>query len=219
MPDETTNDTSNATLEPEVPEAEKEKSMLPKWADLEFVPNKKRFIILTIVFSVLQIAGILAFTYGFLNRYEQGLFDFGIFIFAPFTGLAISYLVENKKEAVGVSAIVGAIAIISSLVVYIIVEVTLGIPQPFEFNVYTVIAIPIVFYLLEIALTYTLARIRGIYRRIGDSSIPRESDEALIAELRKSRIERGLEEPPIEEAATEETEEESLSSVEKLQEE
>jgi len=209
MSEELENSASPSEEEFDDVEEEKQKAHFPKWNELQFIPNKKRFLILAILFSALQITGIIAFTFGFLNRYEEGLFDFGIFIFAPFTGLAISYLVESKKEAVAVSAVVGGISISISLIVYVIFESTLGIPQPLEFNVYTLIAIPLVFYLLEIALAFTLARIRGIYRQIGDSTIPRDSDKAMIEELRQNRIARGLEEPHELEATPKEPEDEA----------
>ena len=37
-----------------------------------------------------------------------------------------------------------------------------------------------------------MARVRVLFGKYGDSSIPRDSDEAMIAELRQSRRERGL---------------------------
>ena len=176
---------------------------MPKWSELKFIPNKKRFWILTLIFSVIQIAGIMVFTYAFLKRDPQGYFDFGIFIMAPFTGVVISYLVTSKKEAIAVSGVTGSISIAISLLIYILVEVLADFPNAFVFNIFTHFAIPVIFLLLEIAAAFTLARIQRIYDKIGDSSIPTERDKAMIEELRQSRIARGLEEPEKDELKSE----------------
>jgi hypothetical protein len=168
---------------------------LRAWVEMPLIPNKKRFIILSILFSVIELIGILVITYAFINQYELGLFDFSIFIMAPFTGLALSYFVENHKEATGISAINASSSILISLVIYILVKYYRAFPVELTLNPITHFGIPLGFIIVQIAVAFTIARVRNLYRRYGDSTQPRKSDEAMIAELKRSRISRGLEEP------------------------
>lgn len=170
------------------------KSRLDYWKELNMMPNKKRFIILSVVFSIIEFAGLLIIAYSFIGSYEKGLFDFAIFLMAPFTGLAVSYFVENQKEALGISAINSTTSIIISLVIFILVEYFLAFPVEFQFSYITYLGIPILFILIQMVVAFTMARVRALYHRYGDSSRVRKSDQALIDELKENRIKRGFEE-------------------------
>ena len=121
----------------------------------------------------------------------RGMYDFGVFIICPTVGLAISYFVESKKEAVAISAINAITSVSISLLCVILVQNFLEYPEPLVITV-LLFGIPAIFILIQIAIAFTMARVRVLFGKYGDSSIPRDSDEAMIAELRQSRRERGL---------------------------
>ena len=136
------------------------------------------------------------------------MYDFGVFIICPTLGLAISYFVENKKEALAVSAINATTSVVISLLCVILIQNFLEYPQPLTITI-LLFGIPAIFILIQIAIAFTMARVRVLYNKYGDSSIPRDSDEAMIAELQQSRMERGLEAVEADEITiTEESEEE-----------
>lgn len=190
-------------------EEEAEESMRKtSWKEQKYIPNKKRFIILTIVFSVIQLTALLLFAFVLIDKEGQGMYDFGVFIICPTIGLAISYFVANKKEALAVSAINATTSVVISLLCVILIQKFLEYPQPLKITI-PLFGIPAIFILIQIAIAFTMARVRVLYNKYGDSSIPRDSDEAMIAELRQSRRERGLETVEADEIAiTEESEEE-----------
>ncbi|NHJ46232.1 MAG: hypothetical protein FK733_00455 [Asgard group archaeon] len=178
---------------------------LESWNKLPMIPNKKRFIVLSIVFSVLELAGLFIIAYAFLGVYPTGLFAFAIFMMAPFTGLALSYFIENKKEAVGISTINAVSSILIYCIIHILLQQFLFFPVNLEFHALTHIGIPLIFMLIQILIAFTMTRVRSLYGRYGDSSKVRKSDQAMIDELRANRIARGIEEPE-EEAKIEELE-------------
>ena len=174
-------------------EEDEETSSTPKWTDLPFIPNKKRFNILTAVFTVVEFAGMIIFTYAFLNAYEEGLWDLGLFLMPPFTGVAIAYFVENRKEAVAVSMINAIASIVPFMIIFLSVEAAYGIPTGVTEMSWWDFVIPLGMIAIQVAIAFTIARLRNIYRYYGDSSYTRESDEAMITELKHSRRKRGLE--------------------------
>ncbi len=177
-------------------EVAERKSTIDSWKNLKFMPNKKRFIILSILFSVLELAGLLIFAYSLITEdFPTGLYDFGLFILAPSFGLILSYFVENKKEAIAISSINGGSSIFISLIIYIITEATLEFPDSLNVSFFF-FGIPVMMLLVQIAVAYTMARVRRLYYRYGDSTEYRDSDEAMIKELRESRIKRGIELEP-----------------------
>ncbi|NHJ85599.1 MAG: hypothetical protein FK734_09065 [Asgard group archaeon] len=181
----------------------------PTWSELKFIPNKKRFIILAIVLSVLELGGLLTLAYAFITEENPGgFYDFGIFILSPTMGLFVSYLVAHKKEAVAVSFINAITSIPISLVIYILVEKYQSFPEAFEFSIISHFAVPALFILIQIGIAFTLSRFRRTYSSVADPTIERERDKELIAELRASRIARGLEPNPEDENEDEEIQEE-----------
>ncbi len=175
-------------LEEELEEDSKKTS----WKNQKYIPSKKRFIILSIVFTIIQLTILLLFAFVFKDDEGNGLYDLGIFIICPAIGLAISYIVENKKEAIAVSAVNGFTSVAISLTCLILVQYYLDYPTPLNITVF-LFGIPAIFILVQIAVAFTMARVRVLYSKYGDSSISRASDEAMIEELKKSRQERGLE--------------------------
>jgi hypothetical protein len=174
-------------LDDEEEESERRKS----WKNQKYIPNRKRFIILSIVFSVIQLTALLLFAFVLKDDEGRGMFDFGVFIFCPTIGLAVSYFVANKKEALAVSSINAISSVSISLLCLILIQNFLAYPTPLD--IYPLLfGIPAIFICIQIAIAFTMARVRVLYRKYGDSSIPRDGDEAMIDELRKSRQERGL---------------------------
>jgi hypothetical protein len=182
-------------LEEELYEKEEPSTWLEKWNQLPMIPNKKRFIILSIVFSVLELGGLFTIAYAFLGFDPKGMYDFAIFMMAPFTGLALSYFIENKKEAVGISTINAISSIFIFVIIHILVQQYLSFPTNLEFNAFSHIGIPLIFILIQILIAFTMTRVRSLYGKYGDSSRVRKSDQAMIDELKASRISRGLEDP------------------------
>ena len=171
-----------------------EESIVPKWSDLEYIPNKNRFIILTTVFTILELAGLFIFAYAFMDSFPgQGLFDFGLFIMPPFIGASIAYFVENKKEAVAVSFINAIISIPIFILVFGLVIHFAHFPFESLILEWYAYLIPVLMAAFQIVIAYLITRFRVLYRRMGDSSRPLESDKAMIEELKKSRRARGLE--------------------------
>ena len=173
-------------------EEAKETARKASWKEQKYIPNKKRFIILTVVFSVIQLTALLLFAFVLKDSEGRGMYDFGVFIICPIIGLAISYFVENKKEALAVSAINATSSVFISLLCVILIQKFLAYPETLVITV-LLFGIPAIFIAIQIAIAFTMARVRVLYNKYGDSSIPRDSDEAMIAELRQSRRERGLE--------------------------
>ncbi len=181
-------------------EEEEEQSIVPRWKDLPYIPNKKRFIILTTVFSVVELTGMIILTYAFLGSFEGGLWDLGLFLMPPFTGVAIAYFVSHQKEAVAVSFVNAITSVIIFWIIFLSVEAAYGVPKPIgELEALDYI-IPIAMILIQVVIAFTISRLRNLYRYYGDATNARESDEAMIQELKQSRIERGLETPTEEEA-------------------
>jgi hypothetical protein len=193
MTDQETIPDTNLGDELEDTEESSIKTRFKYFKELQMMPNKKRFIILSVVFSIIELAGLFIIAYSFLNSFENGLYDFAIFLMAPFTGLAISYFVENQKEAIGISTINATTSIVISLVIFILVEHFLAFPVPFQFSYITHLGIPVLFILIQIAVAFTMSRVRSLYQKYGDSSHVRESDLAMIEELKEDRRRRGLE--------------------------
>jgi len=173
-------------------EEAKETARKASWKEQKYIPNKKRFIILTVVFSVIQLTALLLFAFVLKDSEGRGMYDFGVFIICPTIGLAISYFVENKKEALAVSAINATSSVFISLLCVILIQKFLAYPETLVIR-FLLFGIPAIFIAIQIAIAFTMARVRVLYNKYGDSSIPRDSDEAMIAELRQSRRERGLE--------------------------
>ncbi|HUT80511.1 MAG TPA: hypothetical protein VMZ29_04840 [Candidatus Bathyarchaeia archaeon] len=183
----------------------------PSWSELKFIPNKKRFIILTIVISVLELGGLLTLAYAFITEENPaGFYDFGIFILAPTMGLFVSYLVAHKKEAVAVSFINAITSIPISLIIYILVEKYQNFPQAFVFSIIEHFAVPALFILIQIGVAFTLTRFRRTFSSLADPTIERKRDKELVAELRASRIARGLEPDPDQAKISDEVEEEEI---------
>lgn len=181
------------------------KSSVPSWKDLPFIPNKKRFIILTSVFSVIEFAGMIIFTYAFLGSFKGGLWDLGLFLMPPFTGVAIAYFVSQKKEAVAVSLINALSSIVLFMIIFLSIDYAYQVPTGVTDLSWYDFLIPLFMIFVQVAIAFTIARLRNIYRYYGDASITRKSDEAMITELKESRRKRGLEQPE-EEENIEETE-------------
>jgi hypothetical protein len=193
MTEQETNPDTNLDEELEETVESSIKTRFEYFKELQMMPDKKRFIILSVVFSIVELAGLFIIAYSFLNSFENGLYDFAIFMMAPFTGLAISYFVENQKEAIGISAINATTSIVISLVIFILIEHFLAFPVPFQFSPITHIGIPILFILIQIVIAFTMSRVRSLYQRYGDSTYARKSDQAMIEELKEDRRRRGLE--------------------------
>ncbi len=152
------------------------------WKEQKYIPNKKRFIILSVVFSIVQLTVLLIFAFVLKDIEGRGMYDFGVFIICPTVGLAISYFVGSKKEAVAVSAINAITSVSISLLCVILVQNFLAYPEQLVITV-LLFGIPAIFILVQIAVAFTMARVRVLYGMYGDSSIPRDSDEAMLAEL------------------------------------
>lgn len=177
---------------------EEESERRKSWKNQKYIPNKKRFIILSIVFTIIQLTALLLFAFVFKDLDGNGMYDLGVFVICPAIGLSVSYLVENKKEALAVSSINAITSVSISLLCLILIQKFLAYPTPLE--IYALFfGIPAIFICVQIALAFTMARVRVLYRKYGDSSIARDGDEAMIEELRKSRKERGLDSEEIEE--------------------
>jgi len=192
-------DLDEEELDEEYEEVE-EQSIVPRWKDLSYIPNKKRFIILTTVFSAVELIGMIILTYAFLGSFEGGLWDLGLFLMPPFTGVAIAYFVSHQKEAVAVSFVNAITSVIIFWIIFLSVEAAYGVPKPIgELEALDYI-IPIAMILIQVVIAFTIARLRNLYRYYGDATNARASDEAMIKELKQNRIERGLETPTEDEA-------------------
>ncbi|MHA1739618.1 MAG: hypothetical protein ACTSXA_01205 [Candidatus Heimdallarchaeota archaeon] len=182
-------------------EEEEVQSIVPRWKDLSYIPNKKRFIILTTVFSAVEFAGMIILTYAFLGSFDEGLWDLGLFLMPPFTGVAIAYFVSQQKEAVAVSFVNAVSSIVLFYIIFISVASTSEIPAPLgDLTWYELVLIPLAMIALQVVIAFTIARLRNLYRYYGDATNARASDEAMIKELKQNRIERGLETPTEDEA-------------------
>jgi len=182
-------------------EVEEYKKPENSWNELKFIPNKKRFILLTTIITAIEIAGLFIFAYPVTKSFGQDLTDLGLFLLPPFTGAFIAYFVQDKKEAISVSCINACASIIPFMLIFTLVSFN---PLP---NTALYYLIPILAILIQIAVAFTIARMRSIYRAYGDSKIKRESDEVMIKELQVRRQERGLEQSMEEEAITEKEQE------------
>ncbi len=174
------------------------KNPVKSWDELKFIPNKKRFIILTIVMSLVEIGGFFIFAYAFYNSVGDGMHVLGLLLLPPLLGVLIAYFVQDKKEAVGISSINAVASIIPFMIIYSLIETLIFPERLFEVNIYFFL-FPLLGLAFQVTAAYTISRTRTLYRLYGNPDIPRETDEAMIAELKQSRIERGLESPPIEE--------------------
>lgn len=193
-----TNDTD--TNEP-VDEKSESKSPEKSWDELQFIPNKKRFTILAIVISLVEMGGFFIFAYAFSNSTVGGIHELGLLLLPPMLGLVIAYIVQDKKEAVGISTVNAVASIIPFMIIYSLIE-TLIFPE-IEFVVDVVFFLmPLLGMAFQVAAAYTISRTRTLYRLYGDPDVPRETDEAMIAELKESRIKRGLESLPEERSDT-----------------
>lgn len=182
-------------------EVEEYKKPENSWNELKFIPNKKRFILLTTIITTIEIAGLFIFAYPLTISFGQDLTDLGLFLLPPFTGAFIAYFVQDKKEAISVSSINACASIIPFMLIFTLVEFN---PIPNNALYYL---IPILAILIQIAVAFTIARMRAIYRTYGDSEVKRESDEVMIKELQVSRQERGLEQSIEDDLKTEEGQE------------
>ena len=190
--EEIAEENSNPVVEEESEESEdsqRYKKTEKSWNDLKFIPNKKRFILLTTIVTAIELAGLFIFAYPLTNNFGQDITDLGLFLLPPFSGALIAYFVQDKKEAVGVSAINASGSLIPFVLIYSLVEVYIIKSPDFQMDLYYFL-IPSLAILIQIAIAFTIARLRVIYRDYGDSSITREDDEALIIELEASREER-----------------------------
>ncbi|NHJ04705.1 MAG: hypothetical protein EAX90_07775 [Candidatus Heimdallarchaeota archaeon] len=178
-------------------EVEEDKKPRNSWNELKFIPNKKRFILLTTIITAVEIAGLFIFAYPLTMSFGEDLTDLGLFLLPPFTGAFIAYFVQDKKEAISVSSINACASVLPFMLIFTLVEFN---PIPNNALYYL---IPILAILIQIAVAFTIARMRTIYRAYGDSEVKRESDEVMIKELQVRRQERGLEQFAEEEAKTE----------------
>ncbi|NHJ86491.1 MAG: hypothetical protein FK734_13585, partial [Asgard group archaeon] len=165
-------------------EEEHQRSWWDSWKELESFPNKKRFIILSIVITIIELAGFMVFAYAFsTEQFEGGLFDFGLLIMAAFSGLIISYIVTNKKEALITSATNGAISIIIAVIIYTLTTKYLANPESLEIDFYY-FGIPIVSLLVQMVIAFTVTRTRQLYYRYEKTGgKPLKRDEEMIKEL------------------------------------
>ena len=184
-----------------------EQSVVPKWSELSFMPHKKRFIILTTVFSVVELVGMIILAYAFFGSFENGLWDLGLFLMPPFTGVAIAYFVSHQKEAVAVSFINAITSIVIFWIIFLSVEAAYSIPEAIGALTWYDYVTPIAMIVIQVVIAFTISRLRNIYKYYGDASYARESDEAMIQELKESRIARGLETPEEDEAEEEDIKE------------
>ncbi|MHA1367036.1 MAG: hypothetical protein ACTSP5_11570, partial [Candidatus Heimdallarchaeota archaeon] len=167
-------------------EEEEVQSIVPRWKDLSYIPNKKRFIILTTVFSAVEFAGMIILTYAFLGSFDEGLWDLGLFLMPPFTGVAIAYFVSQQKEAVAVSFVNAVSSIVLFYIIFISVASTSEIPAPLgDLTWYELVLIPLAMIALQVVIAFTIARLRNLYRYYGDATNARASDEAMIKELKQ----------------------------------
>ena len=181
-------------------EGSEEKGPEKKWDELQFIPNKRRFIILTIVGTILELAGLFIFAYAFPNAREIGMNILGLLLVPPFLGVLISYFVQDKKEGFAVSIVNAVASVLPFMITHSLIEVFVYSAQ---LNDVLYFLFPILGIALQVIVAYTMSRVRNLYKMYEDPTISRESDEAMIAELRKSRIRRGLEEPPKQESESE----------------
>ncbi|MHA1557094.1 MAG: hypothetical protein ACTSPM_09195, partial [Candidatus Heimdallarchaeota archaeon] len=140
--------------------------------------------------------------YAFSNSTVGGMHELGLLLLPPFLGVLIAYFVQNKKEAVGLSSLNAVASIIPFMIIYSIIETQIR-PETFVVNIFFFL-FPLLGMAFQVAAAYTISRTRTLYRLYGDPDVPRETDEAMIAELRESRIKRGLESPPEENKISEE---------------
>ena len=164
------------------------------WDEMKFIPNKKRFNILAIVITLIELGGLFIFAFAFPDSREIGLNILGLLLVPPFMGVVVSYFVEHKKEAFAISLVNAAASILPYMITHSLIEVF----------VYSAELLDIYYFLfpflgigLQVAVAFTMSRVRNLYRMYGDPDVERETDEAMIAELRESRVKRGLEEPVI----------------------
>ena len=177
-----------------VDEESETKSPVKSWDELKFIPNKKRFTIIAIVITLIEIGGFFTFAYAFSNSTVGGMHELGLLLLPPFLGVLIAYFVQDKKEAVGLSSLNAVASIIPFMIIYSIIETQLR-PETFVVNIFFFL-FPLLGMAFQVAAAYTISRTRTLYRLYGDPDVPRETDEAMIAELKESRIRRGLESPP-----------------------
>lgn len=188
------------TNEP-VDEKSEIKSPVKSWDELKFIPNKKRFTILAIVITLVEIGGFFIFAYAFSKSIGDGMYVLGLLLLPPSLGVFIAYFVQDKKEAVGVSSVNAVASIIPFMIIYSLIETQFFPEIPFVVNAFFFL-FPLLGMGFQVAAAYTISRTRTLYRLYGDPDVPRETDEAMIAELKESRIKRGLEPFPEEKSDT-----------------
>ena len=182
-------ETENSDDSQSVDESNEKQTSQPE-IKLKFMPNKKRFIILSVIFSIIELTGLLIFAYSFTKTFEGSLYEFGIFIIAPFTAVALSYFCDNKKEALAISSINAFSSLIIYTIIFIIVEKFVEFPEQLEFNYLSFIGIPLVFACLQVAVAYSLVRFRKLLSTYSDSKRLHVGDKELIEDLQKNRENR-----------------------------
>ena len=174
---------------------QKPKKSEKSWNELKFIPNKRRFILLITIVTAIELAGLFIFAYPLTANFGQDITDLGLFLLPPFTGALIAYFVQDKKEAVGVSLINALGSMIPFVLIYSLIEVYALDTPDFTMDLYYFL-IPVLGILIQVAVAFTIARLRVIYRDYGDSNITREDDEAMITELKANKEKREKENIP-----------------------
>ncbi|MBD3190108.1 MAG: hypothetical protein GF308_05670 [Candidatus Heimdallarchaeota archaeon] len=193
---------SNNNIQEENTTSTQESSFKIRWD--EIIVNRKRFRLLTIIFTLIELILLCIITFAFISEENpRGYHPLGLFLIPPFVGAAIAYFVDNAKEAMVIGTINATAAIIPFDVGYIIYDLLFTTGQPTSREVFfEYIGLPILMILIQIAVAITVARTKTTLRQY-ESSGQKARDEALIEELKESRRRRGLEPYPEEEAVEE----------------
>jgi len=182
------------------------------WDEMKYIPNKKRFNILAIVITLIELGGLFIFAFAFPDAREIGLNILGLLLVPPFMGVIVSYFVQHKKEAFAISFVNALASVLPFMLIHSLVEIFVY-PLEQHFDVFYFL-FPLLGIGLQVAVAFTMSRVRNLYRMYGDPDVERETDEAMIAELRESRIKRGLEEPVLKENSEEALEENTSAQAE-----
>jgi hypothetical protein len=134
------------------------------WKNLKFIPNKKRFFILSTIVMVLELMTFLILEYVFIEKYPAGLSTYGFFILPLIAGVIIAYIVKNRKEAFAIGAITALGSIVLFTAIYAIVGSIIERPDITLKIDFTFFMLPIFAIMFQVAIAFTLARMLTIYR-------------------------------------------------------